>query len=147
MQLASCYRAVMLALVVLLPIACTPQEKQGGKKDVKTGPEPEVKVEDLVEGKGEPVKVGDFVEVYYTGWLTDETKFDSNVDRQDPLEFRVGSGGVIKGWHKGIVGMKAGGKRRLTIPPELAYGKEGRPPTIPGNATLIFEVDLLRVKR
>lgn len=137
-----------LVVVVVLPLACTPPEdKAGTKTDKKTKEaEPEVKIEDLKVGTGEPAKDGDWVVVHYTGWLTDDTKFDSSVDRQDPLEFRLGSGGVIKGWHKGVAGMKVGGKRRLTIPAELGYGKGGSPPRIPPNATLIFEIDVLKIK-
>src|SRR5262245_55167854 len=114
-------------LLLFLPIACNPPDDKMKPKgeDKKAAPEPEVKIEDLKVGTGEPAKPGDFVVVHYTGWLTDDTKFDSSLDSQEPLEFRLGTGSVIKGWHKGIAGMKVGGKRRLTIPPELAYGKSG----------------------
>jgi peptidylprolyl isomerase len=87
--------------------------------------------------------------VHYTGTLTDGSKFDSSLDRNQPFSFQLSPDGtarqVIEGWEKGIVGMKVGGKRRLTIPPQMAYGPEGRPPVIPPNATLIFEVQLLSV--
>lgn len=105
----------------------------------------ELQIEDLVVGSGDEAKAGDRVSVHYTGWLEDGTKFDSSIDRGQPLIFTVGTGQVIGGWDEGIPGMKEGGKRRLTIPPDLGYGPQGNPPVIPGNATLIFEVELLEV--
>jgi FKBP-type peptidyl-prolyl cis-trans isomerase FkpA len=101
--------------------------------------------EDLVTGSGPEAKAGDLVRVHYTGWLTDNTKFDSSVDRGQPFEFTLGQGGVIKGWDEGVAGMQVGGKRKLTIPPELGYGAGGAGSTIPPNATLIFEVELLEI--
>jgi len=98
--------------------------------------------QDLVVGIGEEAKAGDVVTVIYTGWLHDGTEFDSNVGG-DPVTFDLD--GVILGWQEGIPGMKVGGKRKLVIPPDLAYGKNGIPPTIPGNATLVFDVDLVGV--
>jgi len=105
-----------------------------------------VKVEDLKEGKGDAVKEGDTVVMHYTGWLEDGTKFDSSHDRNQPFETPIGVGYVIKGWDMGVPGMKIGGKRKLTIPHELGYGKYGVEPDIPGFATLIFEVELLKIK-
>jgi FKBP-type peptidyl-prolyl cis-trans isomerase len=104
-----------------------------------------LKYVELVEGKGKEAKKGDTVDVHYTGWLTNNTKFDSSVDRGKPLSFSLGAGEVIKGWDEGVAGMKEGGKRKLTIPPELGYGSTGNGP-IPANSTLIFEVELLKVK-
>ena len=101
--------------------------------------------QDVVVGTGAEAQPGVTVSVHYTGWLTDGTKFDSSVDRNKPLEFPLGVGYVIPGWEEGLTGMKVGGQRRLTIPPELAYGEDGSPPTIPANATLIFDVELLDV--
>jgi FKBP-type peptidyl-prolyl cis-trans isomerase len=101
--------------------------------------------EDLKEGKGVAAKTGDTVKVHYTGTLLNGSKFDSSLDRDEPFEFELGAGAVIKGWDEGVVGMKPGGKRKLTIPADKAYGKAGRPPTIPPNSPLIFEVELIEV--
>ena len=101
---------------------------------------------DMVDGDGPEAKAGDTVIVHYTGWLTDGTKFDSSLDRNQPFEFILGNGKVIKGWDEGVAGMKAGGKRRLVIPPELGYGARGAGNAIPPNATLVFEVELLEIR-
>ena len=101
---------------------------------------------DLKVGEGETPKATDRVEVHYTGWLVDGTKFDSSVDRGTPFPFSL-SGGVIKGWLEGVATMKVGGKRRLIIPPDLAYGKRGSPPKIPPDSTLVFDVELLGIKQ
>lgn len=105
----------------------------------------ELSSEDLEVGTGAEAKTGDSVKVHYTGTLTDGTKFDSSLDRGTPFEFTLGAGDVIKGWDQGVVGMKVGGKRQLTIPPDLAYGERGAGGIIPPNATLIFEIELLEV--
>jgi FKBP-type peptidyl-prolyl cis-trans isomerase FkpA len=96
-------------------------------------------------GTGAEAKAGDVVEVHYTGWLLDGTKFDSSHDRNRPFRFKLGAGQVIKGWDQGVAGMKAGGKRKLTIPPELGYGRQGAGELIPPGATLVFEVELLNI--
>jgi FKBP-type peptidyl-prolyl cis-trans isomerase FkpA len=108
---------------------------------------------DLVVGTGAQATAGRQITVNYTGWLYDASQtdgkgqqFDSNAGRGPLGPFTLGAGQVIAGWDQGLVGMKVGGKRRLVIPPELAYGAAGRPPTIPGNATLVFDVDLLSVQ-
>lgn len=107
--------------------------------------EEKLQIEDIKVGKGKEAKDGDHVVVHYTGWLADGTKFDSSKDRHEPFSTAIGVGYVIKGWDMGIPGMKVGGKRKLTIPHELGYGKYGAG-TIPGFATLIFEIELLDVK-
>jgi FKBP-type peptidyl-prolyl cis-trans isomerase FkpA len=104
-----------------------------------------LKYEDLNEGTGEVAKAGDTVQVHYTGWLTDNTKFDSSRDRGSPFSFRLGAGRVIQGWDEGVAGMKVGGKRKLHIPPALGYGARGAGGVIPPNAELIFEVELLGI--
>ncbi len=104
-----------------------------------------LKKEDLVVGTGAEAKNGDVISVHYVGTLLDGTKFDSSRDRGTPFEFALGAGKVIQGWDQGVLGMKVGGKRKLTIPPSLGYGSfaQGK---IPANSTLVFEVELLGVK-
>ena len=101
---------------------------------------------DVVPGTGPAVANGQCITVQYTGWLADGTKFDSSRDRDGGFQLIAGSGGqVIVGWQEGIPGIKVGGKRRLIIPPALGYGASGQPPTIPANATLIFDIEVLRI--
>ena len=100
---------------------------------------------DVQVGTGDEAQSGTFVTVHYTGWLTDGKKFDSSRDRNRPFDFQLGAGNVIRGWDTGVAGMKVGGQRRLIIPANLGYGARGAPPTIPPNATLIFDVELLKV--
>ncbi|QYZ66624.1 MAG: peptidylprolyl isomerase [Gammaproteobacteria bacterium (ex Lamellibrachia satsuma)] len=104
-----------------------------------------LKYDDLVEGDGEVAAAGQTVSVHYTGWLTDGSKFDSSVDRNEPFSFSLGRGMVIRGWDEGVAGMKVGGKRKLTIPAQLGYGAAGAGGVIPPNATLVFDVELLSV--
>jgi FKBP-type peptidyl-prolyl cis-trans isomerase FkpA len=104
-----------------------------------------MKTEKLTSGNGALAKRGETATVHYTGWLTDGTKFDSSVDRDEPFAFVLGAGQVIPGWDEGVAAMRVGDKVRLTIPPELAYGEQGYPGAIPPNATLVFEVELLSV--
>jgi FKBP-type peptidyl-prolyl cis-trans isomerase len=101
---------------------------------------------DLVVGDGPIAEDGMTASVHYTGWLTDGTKFDSSVDRGQPFPFQLGAGQVIRGWDEGVKGMRVGGKRKLTIPPELGYGERGAGGVIPPGATLVFDVELLSVK-
>lgn len=102
-------------------------------------------IEDIVVGEGNEATAGEYVVVHYTGWLTDGKKFDSSKDRDDPFQFPLGRGHVIRGWDEGVQGMKIGGTRKLTIPPELGYGARGAGGVIPPNATLVFEVELLGI--
>lgn len=100
-------------------------------------------IEDVVVGDGAEATAGQHVTVHYTGWLTDGRKFDSSKDRDDPFQFALGARHVIAGWDEGVQGMKIGGTRKLTIPPDLGYGARGAGGVIPPNATLVFEVELL----
>jgi FKBP-type peptidyl-prolyl cis-trans isomerase len=103
--------------------------------------------EDIVVGDGAEAKAGDTVSVQYVGALYDNGKeFDASWDRNEPFTFKLGGGQVIKGWDEGVEGMKVGGRRKLIIPPDLGYGAQGSPPTIPANATLVFVVDLKSVE-
>lgn len=100
----------------------------------------------LQTGNGQEAQKGDIVSVHYVGTLEDGTKFDSSIDRGSPFQFTLGVGQVIKGWDEGVAGMKIGEKRRLLVPSALGYGVNGYPPVIPGNANLIFEVELLSIE-
>ena len=106
---------------------------------------PELQIERLTRGGGAAPKNGDTVTVHYTGTFTDGRKFDSSVDRDEPFAFVLGAGQVIAGWDLGVAAMKIGDKVRLTIPPELAYGRDGYPGAIPPDAALMFEVELLAI--
>lgn len=102
--------------------------------------------EEIIVGEGAEACAGQMVTVHYTGWLTDGSKFDSSKDRNDPFDFPLGQRHVISGWDEGVQGMKVGGTRKLTIPPELGYGARGAGGVIPPNATLVFEVELLAIQ-
>jgi hypothetical protein len=109
-------------------------------------PAGQLKIDDLVVGKGPEVKNGDTISVHYVGTLLDGTKFDASRDHgNQPFTLQI-PGRVIEGWNKGIPGMRVGGKRKLTIPPQMAYGPRGSPPRIPPNATLVFEIELMEIK-
>ncbi len=139
------------SLAVVLLLSCVPacdrkdEPPPGPGSSVKQVRD-EFKIDDVKVGTGAEAKDGSTVKVHYTGTLKDGTKFDSSRDKGQPFEFTIGSGQVIKGWDKGVVGMKVGGQRKLTIPYDLAYGEEGKPPSIPPRATLLFDIELLEVK-
>lgn len=131
-----------------------PAAQTTGSGEAVTGADPNFEViktdsgleyQDLLVGTGEIADPNDTVAVHYTGWLTDGTKFDSSLDRGSPFTFTIDRGSVIQGWHEGIKGMKVGGKRRLIIPPDLAYGEGGYAGVIPPSATLIFDVELVEI--
>jgi len=142
------YWLLALAVVALAGCASTarpPAAQVAGAREITTPSG--LKYQDLVVGNGALAEPGMQVLVNYTGWLTDSTKFDSSLDPgRKPLAFTIGAGMVIRGWDEGVTGMRIGGRRRLVIPPELAYQERGYPPVIPPNATLVFEVQFVGVQ-
>jgi FKBP-type peptidyl-prolyl cis-trans isomerase FkpA len=140
---------VLVALALAALPACSHKAGGSGSAESKAAAPAAggLVVDDLKPGSGTTAVKGKVVSVHYTGRLTDGTKFDSSYDRGQPIDFPLGTGVVIKGWDQGIAGMRVGGKRKLTIPPDLAYGARGTPGgPIPPNATLVFEVELVAVK-
>ncbi|HUS09215.1 MAG TPA: FKBP-type peptidyl-prolyl cis-trans isomerase [Pyrinomonadaceae bacterium] len=143
-------QARIIAIVIILALAAgavaylIANRTGSNASEVKTASG--LKYTDLTVGTGATPQKGQTVTVHYTGTLENGKKFDSSVDRGVPADFRIGVGSVIKGWDEGLMTMKVGGKRRLVIPANLGYGPTGRPPDIPGNSTLIFDVELLGVK-
>ena len=137
-------RTTVMALAACLAIGCG---------EDATSPITELEKIDVVIGTGTEATNGRRVTVIYTGWLWDEntadhhgSKFDSSRDRGETYSFNLGNDAVIAGWHQGIVGMRVGGHRTIIIPPQLAYGSQGRSPSIPGNAALVFDIELVNVQ-
>lgn len=119
---------------------------QGGASHVEIVTPSGLRYTDLKPGQGQEAEAGKIVEIHYTGWLEDGKKFDSTEGDHPPLTFRIGAGDVIKGLDEGVSGMREGGKRKLIIPPDLGFGKQGGGGVIPPNATLVYEVELLSVR-
>ena len=144
------------AIVALVIVLATGGDDEGSGEAALTKPEVEVpegpppkelEIEDITEGEGAEAQPGDMVSVQYVGVnYSDGSEFDASWDRGQPFEFQLGAGGVIPGWDEGVVGMKEGGRRQLVIPPELGYGRQGQPPDIPPNETLVVVIDLLELQ-
>lgn len=142
--------AAVLALTLGLAAGCSKDKGAGGGAGLPLQEiVPGLSYVDSVQGNGPEVQPDDFVQIHYSGWLYENgqktTKFDSSVDRGEPISFPLGRSFVIQGWEKGVPGMHVGGKRTLLISPDLAFGAQGRPPVIPPNATLIFDVEAVDV--
>jgi len=135
-----------IELIDVKPPRVTPEAPQVLDDSAYTTTETGLKIADLVVGEGPVPQAGQIVQVDYTGWLANGTKFDSSLDRRKPVHFRFAKGKVIAGWDQGLAGMKIGGKRQLIIPHPLAYGEQGRPPVIPPAATLTYEVELVSAR-
>lgn len=145
--LSVCITILLLSLTACSKTVDEPKDtgfKPAQATPIPPGPETLVIHDDAV-GTGDEVKNGDTVKVHYTGTLMNGKEFDSSRGRGTPFEFKVGSGGVIKGWDQGVLGMKVGGKRRLEIPSDLGYGDSGQPPKIPGKAGLKFDIELIEI--
>jgi FKBP-type peptidyl-prolyl cis-trans isomerase len=143
-------QARIIAIVIVLALAGSAIAylimQRAGKAGAEVTTASGLKYTDLVQGTGATPQKGQTVTVHYTGTLENGKKFDSSRDRGTPADFRIGVGVVIKGWDEGLMSMKVGGRRKLVIPSALGYGPVGRPPDIPGNSTLIFDIELLGVK-
>lgn len=143
-------QARVIAIIVVVLIAASAIgyliSRRGGTTQAEVRTASGLRYSDMVVGTGATPQKGQTVSVHYTGTLENGTKFDSSRDRGTPANFRIGVGQVIKGWDEGLMTMKVGGRRKFVIPSALGYGPQGRPPDIPGNSTLLFDVELLGVK-
>jgi FKBP-type peptidyl-prolyl cis-trans isomerase len=144
-------RAAIIGIALAMFASCV-QDQDNDTMDGRSNITTLMKIDEAT-GSGHEALPGRRVVVHYTGWLYNETKadkkggkFDSSRDSGRPFDFRLGRGEVIRGWDEGVAGMKVGGRRTLTIPPDYGYGAQGSPPVIPPNATLIFDVELLDVR-
>ncbi len=135
-----------LFIFKVIPFSLPSKQATPVTETTDAGSSEKLKIEDIEVGTGEEVKKGDTVVIHYNGTLTDGTKFDSSYDRGEPFETQIGVGAVIQGWDEGVVGMKTGGKRKLIIPPDLGYGDK-QMGSIPANSTLIFDVELIEIKK
>jgi len=133
----------LVTLVVVLSVSCADDGKDAKKKGLQIGVKKRIDPEQCKIKS----KKGDSLQMHYTGKLEDGTEFDSSIPRGNPFTFTLGTGQVIKGWDQGLLGMCEGEKRKLVIPSDLGYGDRGSPPKIPGGATLIFEVELIKIDR
>ena len=147
------YRAAIIAVVIAVAASCVSEDDNKEQSNMGQSNITELIKTDDAAGSGGEAVAGRRVTVHYTGWLYDQStadhkgkKFDSSRDRGEPFTFRLGAGEVIRGWDEGVAGMKVGGRRTLTIPPDFGYGARGAGGAIPPNATLLFDVELLDVK-
>lgn len=144
--------ALLIALIALITglyfvfgFSASPIKPDSNSETQSTQGAEKLKIEDIKVGSGSAqVKSGDTISIHYKGILTDGTQFDSSYDRGEPFQTQIGVGQVIRGWDEGVIGMKVGGKRKLTIPPDMGYGAAGQG-SIPPNSTLIFEVELMGI--
>lgn len=136
---------IVTGLIIISPDKSIPEVSSEPAATTKSSSSEKLKTEDIKVGEGREVKSGDTVVIHYKGTLTNGEQFDSSYDRGQPFETKIGVGSVIKGWDEGVPGMKIGGKRKLTIPSDMAYGEQGQG-SIPPNSTLIFEVELVDIK-
>ncbi len=137
---------LMVFAIAIMLAACAPSANPTAQESKVVTTASGLQYEDIVVGTGASPSQGKTVSVHYTGTLTNGTKFDSSRDKGQPFQFVIGVGQVIKGWDEGVMSMKVGGRRKLTIPPQLGYGARGAGSVIPPNATLVFDVELLDVK-
>lgn len=138
--------AILVVAALAVAVGTWVVLRRGGQSEQERVTATGLKYVDLVVGDGPSPQMGQTLSVHYTGTLLNGEKFDSSLDRGTPMEFQYGRTPMIKGWDEGLKTMKVGGKRKLTVPPSLGYGPSGKPPDIPPNSTLVFEIELLAIK-